>query len=166
MRTTLLIIILILIMGCKNKNKESMIPSDIEMINYFNQNKNYFDNLYLMIEEDKLDHYPLFAQEKRNDISLPISEYRESEYKTLMEGLNLIRFYHPYKGHKIVYFIYATSGDATWGIDKGYEFYGEKMQEKEFINNELLDEALKKNVNTLLFKQINESWNLFLMYDR
>ena len=48
-------------------------PADAQMIEHFELNEMLFEELRSMIENDSLSHFPLFVQEKRDNILLPIS---------------------------------------------------------------------------------------------
>jgi L-rhamnose mutarotase len=158
-------------MGCSNQLKQN-VPTDAQMIEHFNLHKRFFEELCLMIENDSIDHYPSFAQEKRNSKVLPISADRQLEYDSLMRKIQIVSFWYsnPYQitDNKSVLFFYFGKGDATWGIDKGYEYVPERSNEegKEFTENELYDLSIEKHENCNLYKKINDKWNLFLIYDR
>jgi hypothetical protein len=173
MRTTrtigiaLLIALFSLNINCGRKDT----PSDAQMIEHFNLHLADFKKLCSWIEEDNINHFPLYSNEKRDGVVLTIPKEREAEYDTLMSKTGIISFSHPYRYRDVksqtIQFYYFGKGDATWGIDKGYEYDPgkEEMQER-FTNNELLNEALTLNKNVFLYKVINENWNLFLIYDR
>lgn len=158
-------------MGCSNQQKQN-VPTDAQMIEHFNLQKRFFEELCLMIENDSIDHYPSFAQEKRDSKVLPISADRQLEYDSLMRKIQIVSFWYsnPYQitDNKSILFFYFGKGDATWGIDKGYEYVPERSNEegKEFTENELYDLSIEKHENCNLYKKINDKWNLFLIYDR
>jgi len=158
-------------MGCSNQLKQN-VPTDAQMIEHFNLHKRFFEELCLMIENDSIDHYPSFAQEKRDSKVLPISADRQLEYDSLMRKIQIVSFWYsnPYQitDNKSVLLFYFGKGDATWGIDKGYEYVPERSNEegKEFTENELYDLSIEKHENCNLYKKINDKWNLFLIYDR
>ena len=147
----------------------NQIPSDKEMIDFFNSHEDEFEKLAIMVEEDKFDHFPLREREKNMGISLDISEERISEYMNIMEKLSIEAIRHPTKsrGRNTIVFMYMGKGDATWGIDKGFEYCPDSllMEETVFTESELWDEALK-HTNIILYKNINAKWNLFLWYDK
>jgi len=118
------------------------VPTDAEMIEHFKSNEKLFEELRLVIRKDSTD--------------------RELEYNSLMEKIQIIRF----RGTNL--FIYFEKGDATWGIEKGFEYVFDRMNEKdkEFTEKELYDFAIEKQENCDIYKKINDNWNLFIMYDR
>jgi len=139
------------------------VPTDAEMIEHFKLHEKLFEELYSMIKNDyPLSSFPLSIHEKEMGKLLPISTYRELEYNSLMEKIQIIRF----KGTNL--FVYFEKGDATWGIEKGFEYVFDRMNEKdkEFTEKELYDFAIEKRENCDLYKKINDNWNLFIMYDR
>jgi len=118
------------------------VPTDAEMIEHFKSNEKLFEELRLVIRKDSTD--------------------RELEYNSLMEKIKIIRF----RGTNL--FVYFEKGDATWGIEKGFEYVFDRMNEKdkEFTEKELYDFAIEKQENCDIYKKINDNWNLFIMYDR
>ena len=163
------VLITISFMGCTSKRIQEM-PTDAQMIEHFNQYQKELEKLYLMIKNDSINHYPLFAQEEGKTLS--ISSNRQLEYDFLMKKIQIksLWYSNPYQNsvNESVLFFYFGKGDATWGIDKGYEYVPDKYNEtdKEFTEEELYDVAMKKHENCNLYKKINNNWNLFLMYDR
>jgi len=158
-------------MGCTSKRMQEM-PTDAQMIGHFNRYEKEFEKLCSMIEEDSLWKYPLSYLDKKGGDSLHISANRQLEYDSLMEKLQIIRFVHPKWAHnrndKTIRFFSWGIGDATWGIDKGYEYAPERNNEegKKFAEEELYDLAMKIHENCNLYKKINKNWDLFFMYDR
>jgi len=155
--------------GGKTEKRE---PTDAHMIEHFNRNENDFKELRSMIEEDSLRFYPLSYLDKKAGDSLLISKNRQQEYDSIMKKLQIESFYHPEWYHdrsdKTILFLFWSIGDATWGIDKGFEYVPDRNNEegKEFTDEELYDLAMKKYKNCDLYKKINDNWNLFLFYDR
>jgi len=163
------ILIMFILMGC---NSGQPVPTDVEMIEHFKKHEILFEELCSMIENDSLRHYPLFAQEIRDSIPLAISAERASEYDSLMKVIQ-IKSFLGYSNHinserESILFFYFEKGDATWGIEKGFEYVLDRSKEdnKEFTEMELYDLAIEKRENCFLYKKINEKWNLFLFYDR
>ena len=150
------------------------IPTDAQMIEHFELNKTLFEELCSMIENDALDHFPLFAQEKRDSVLLSISADRELEYDLLMKKIQIQSFWdcNPYQEAEAdknsILFFYFVKGDATWGIEKGFEYVFDRSIEddKEFTEKELYDLVIEKHENCQLYKKINDNWNLFIFYDR
>jgi hypothetical protein len=155
-------------MSCNNQTKND-IPSDSQMIEYFSGHKSDFEQLSLWVQQDKLDHFPLFAQEEKSKIALDISEDRAKEYTNLMAKLSIARIWHPFKleGRNTIVFTYFEKGNATWEVEKGFEYRPNDIvvEDTNFIENDLWNEALKYD-NATLYKKIDDNWNLFLTYDR
>ena len=147
-------------------------PTDKQMIEHFNSHKELFEELCSMIEHDLLSSYPLLASEKEEGEILSIPADRQAEYDSLMKKLHITWFYHPEWYHnrsdKTIRFYYWGKGDATWGIDKGFEYVPDRSNEgdKEFIEGDLSDTARERGENCSLYKKINDQWNLLLIYDR
>jgi hypothetical protein len=138
------------------------VPTDAEMIEHFKSHEKLFEELCLMIKNDySLSSFPLSIHEKEMGKLLSVSVDREFEYNSLMEKIQIIRFWNK----NLVYF---EKGDATWGIEKGFEYVLDRTEEenKEFTEEELYDLAIEKLGNCNLYKKINDNWNLYIMYDR
>ena len=153
--------------------KGPLVPTDTEMIEHFQLHETLFEELRTMIEYDSLRSFPLSVHEKKEGKILPISVDRESKYDSLMKKTQIIRFWYsnPFQKAKenSILFFYFEKGDATWGIEKGFEYVFDRAEEedKEFMEIELYDSVIEKYKNNcFLYKKINDKWNLFIFYDR
>jgi L-rhamnose mutarotase len=162
-----------LIIFCIAKcNKGAPVPTDTEMIAHFQRHETVFGELCFMIEKDSLSHIPLFIQEKEQGMVLLISAEREFEYDSLMDKIQITSIWNssPFQREtkNSILFYYFTKGDATWGIEKGFEYVFDRTKEddKEFTEKELHDLAIERYENCELYKKINDNWNLFIIYDR
>lgn len=165
MRTTFVsLFILLIAISCTTKNP---VPTDAQMIEHFNANKESLEELVSLIMEDNLNYYPLFIQDKENGVQLNISKERELEYIRLMDKLSIKRFRRPFKFEKInsIVFYYYEKGDATWSIDKGYEYMLTPNNSFTYEEGELWEVARRYN-HADLRKKLNDRWNLVIMYDR
>jgi hypothetical protein len=166
------VLVIALIVVCIQLSDHRPTPTDAEMTQHFKLNETLFEELRIMIENDTLSHFPLFAQEERDNIFLSISIERGLEYESLMRKLQIIQFLNanPFTtpSENSILFYYFSKGDATWGIDKGFEYVTSRAKEggKEFAEKELRDLVREKQDNCNLYKKINGNWNLFIFYDR
>ena len=127
MKKTLIILSLfafaLLVGSCGQKQP---IPTDNPMIEHFQAHEKLFEELRSMIENDNLSHYPLYASEVRDSVPLSISAERALEYDTLMQKIQITRFWYfsPLREDEknSIEFYYFVKGDATWGIEKGFEY--------------------------------------------
>jgi hypothetical protein len=169
MKTGLFVVMLCFVALLEVGSDKRKTPADADMTAHFRLHEAGFETLRSMIENDTLSHYPLFAQEKRDSVPLSVSAEREAEYQSLMNEIQVLRFeYYPEDGKNTILFYYFKKGNATWGIDKGFEYVNDRTneQDKDFTEKELYDTAIELNQNCRLYKKINDRWNLFIMYDR
>ena len=164
------IIAFVLMIFCIAKcNKGEPVPTDVQMIEHFKLNETFFEELHSMIENDSLRRFPLYVHEKKEGKVLPISVDRELEYDSLMKKIQVTEFraFSPFRENSILFF-HFIKGDATWGIEKGFEYVFDRSKEddKEFTERELYDLVIEKHENCQLYKKINDNWNLFIFYDR
>lgn len=174
MRATLNLIIAIGIVitvgGCSDAQP---VPTDAQMIRHFEENSTLFEELCLMITSDNLRHYPQYASEIRDSVPLPISAARALAYDSLMAKVQIQSFcnFNPFQtlnSENSILFDFFVKGDATWGIERGFEYVFDRDIEskKEFTEQELYDTAMERFENCELYKKIDDKWNLFFFYDR
>jgi len=137
------------------------VPTDAEMIEHFKLHENYFEKLRLMMENDGLWNYPLSIHEKNSGIILPITADRQEEYDSLMQKIQIVRL----DRGKVVRII---KGDATWEVIKGYEYISDKKYSvRKYIEEELYSSVRQCEYDDcLLYKKINDRWDLFIFYDK
>ncbi|MCL2327299.1 MAG: hypothetical protein FWC39_02165 [Bacteroidetes bacterium] len=160
----------IIVSSCTQKQN---IPADAQMIAHFELNKTLFEELRSMIENDTLRSFPLTYHDKKEGKVLHISQERELEYDTVMKKIQVAEFwafspFSPFRENSILFF-HSGKGDATWSIDKGFEYVFDRTKEegKKFTEMELYDAVFEKWVNQCeYYKKINDNWNLFIFYDR
>jgi len=153
----ILTLIMITAMG-----KGAHVPTDAEMIEHFRSNEVSFEELRSMIEKDtSLRNYPLSVHEEKDSTRLSISTDRALEYDYLMGKIQITCIWNRHL------FVYLEKGDATWEIVKGFEYVPDRTIEtdKEFTEKELYDLAITRNY-CVIYKRINDNWNLYLRYDR
>jgi len=147
-------------------------PTDSKMIAHFESNEVVFERLRQMFACDSMEHIPLFYDEKRDGEVLPISAEREHEYDSLMKEIQVTRISdrHFFPGTKnMIVFDYFSKGDATWGIEKGYEYISNRAEEKDkrfIFTKEESDDIARKEEHVFFCKKINDHWNIFAFYDR
>jgi len=137
------------------------MPTDAEMIEIFNSHEKIFEELHLMAKKDGLDGIPLTDFEKARGYILPISADRELEYDSLMKEIKVIRL----DDNNL--FVSYSKGDATWGIEKGFEYAYGRINDRKYTEKELRDAVYEKVVPRCeYYKKINEHWNLYIKYER
>src|SRR5574344_1131423 len=167
------------VMSCGNNHNKNAINmnTDTEMIKYFENHQEKLEKLYNWVQEDSIDHYPLYPQDNK-DVLENISDQRLEEYNKLMKELSIIRFLHPLKfegNWSAVSFYYDQNRpNRNLELSKGFLFTARNIKERNdklitsHVTTNNLDDELKNvhSVNSYLYKQINGGWYLFLLLEK
>lgn len=163
-----IIALIIISSSCTNEvNTEtfvySKIPSDSDLKLTFDKNREMFDKLVQMSNEDSnVSRISYDFTWLVDDVSFPRSEdklgftkERWSEYKILFNKINLMSGIK--RGGREVYFMAYTAGLATRGIEKGYVFSKEDLK----CTSKSLDD-IDNQGDRFACKEIGKDWYLYL----
>lgn len=156
-----LIIFIILLIGCSKQSH----PTDFELIDNFNKNRELFIEMFMMIETDSklkmVDDNRTFPDDH---FQIGISYERISEYRKLLNKCKIPFGFSAFHKEEEIEFIASSFGIATGGSSKGYTYM--KFQP---VKNEIVGsiDCYKPNnsKNYHVYKHIEGNWYLFYDYD-
>lgn len=138
------------------------LMSNAELEAHFEINRSDFEQLSQWIIEDKLEFLQLNGYDKRH--LNRISKEKEEQYFHLMNKLNiqLLAYGNALQFNSVILYFSPISIDGSQ-LSQGYEYKKNSTKiNKDWVltDCELTDEINKQELNTFVYKPIDEHWSL------